>query len=145
MSRPASLKPNHSPILARRKETGGKKLELDWDNIELSDNHRANTEYNILELLQLRRQLVAAEEAGRVSAVRKIRREISRAQENQLGIHSTFCGGCGYHLHNCRCEGLEEGSRSTRYRRRQHKAAAIRVLHRILQKAVADSRKENAL
>jgi hypothetical protein len=132
MSRPASLRPSSSPILARQKQTGGKKLELDWEHIELSNNHNANTDFNIMDLTHLRIQLVEAERLGKTSAVRKIRREISRIQENQLAIHATFCGGCGYYQHNCRCEGLEEGSRSTKYRRRTYRKAAVRVLHRIL-------------
>lgn len=133
MARPASLKPSSSPILARKKQTGGKKLGLDWEHIELSENHKANTEFNLLILLQLRRELIAAEEAGKYSKVKKLRREISSLQENQLAIHSTFCGGCGYHLHNCRCGGLTPTkSKSTEYRKRRAKRQAIDRVHSIL-------------
>jgi hypothetical protein len=145
VSRPASLRPSSSPILAKKKQTGGKKLELDWEQIELSDNHKMNTQFNIMDLRRLQRELQDAETSGRDSAAKKIRRQISRMQENQLAIHHTWCGGCGNYLHNCRCGGIDSHlSKSTQYRRKRKEKEAIDIVHRILQRVRDDIDQETS-
>ena len=96
----------HRPILPpiRNALKGGKKLGIDWDNVEPSYNHRGNDELNLL--TRLRKELNAAEAAGRYSAAKKLRRKISQAQEDQLGITHSWCGGCINYLHNCTCPSI---------------------------------------
>lgn len=107
MSRPAEFRTSRSPFV-RRTDREGKKLELDFEIIEFSNNHKLNAEMNLESLHDLRLQLVAAEKAGKHSKSKKIRREINRIMENQLYIEYSWCGGCLNYLHQCQCPALDE-------------------------------------
>ena len=106
MSRPASLRPQR-PFVGKAKKAGGKKLEIDWERIDDSYNHKLNMEVNNRQLAQLRLELQEAEALHRPKA-RKIRREINSLLEQNLAIHATWCNGCMNYLHNCKCEGIEK-------------------------------------
>jgi len=73
------------------------------ERIDLSFNHQARAEENIETLRYLRSQLQLAEQNGRYSKARKLRREINQALEEGLYLTHSFCGGCLNVLHNCHC------------------------------------------
>ena len=131
MTRPASVKSTASPFV-KRIDRSGKKLGLDWEVVEPSYNHRANDRYNLEDLGRLRRELREAEEQGRDSAAKKIRRELNKQLEQGLALHATWCGGCGNYLHRCKCRKMPEVSKSTEYRRRKKEAEARKYVHRLL-------------
>lgn len=131
MTRPASVRSSASPFV-KRIDRSGKKLELDWEAVEPSYNHRANDRYNLESLGSLRRELRAAEEDGRHSAAKKIRRELNKQLEQGLALHATWCGGCGNYLHRCKCRKMPEVSRSTEWRRKKKAEEAKGYVHRLL-------------
>jgi hypothetical protein len=106
--RPASLRPQ-AKFIGKAAKVGGKKLEIDWERIDDSYNHRFNMDLNNRQLAQLRQELIEAEALHRPKA-RKIRRKINSLLEQNLAIHCTWCNGCMNYLHNCKCEGIEKGA-----------------------------------
>jgi len=102
MTRPASLRPQKA-FIGKNKKAGSKPLEIDWDRIDDSYNHRANDQLNRLELKTLRQDLIDAEARGAYSKVRKIRRAISHLLEANLAISATWCNTCLNYLHRCKC------------------------------------------
>jgi hypothetical protein len=114
--RPASIRPQR-PFIGKAKKVGGKKLEIDWERIEESYNHKLNMQINNNSLAQLRQERIEAEEAGRPKA-KKIRREINHLLEANLALHATWCYGCLNYLHNCKCEKVEERRKKDRERKR---------------------------
>lgn len=104
--RPASLRPQ-AKFIGKAAKVGGKKLEIDWERIEDSYNHRLNLQLNNRALARLRRELIAAEALGQNKA-KKLRREINGLLEQNLAIGATWCQGCLNYLHNCRCPGIEQ-------------------------------------
>ena len=129
--RPASIRPQR-PFVGKAKKPGGKKLEIDWERIEESYNHRLNMKLNNSQLAQLRQELIEAETAGRPKA-RKIRREINQLLEANLALHTTWCYGCLNYLHNCKCEKTEERRKKDRDRKRivRREAREIRNIERM--------------
>ena len=105
--RPASVKSSASPFV-RKTEKSGKPLEINWDIVEPSYNHNYNRDLFLRSIKRLRKELQWAEEDGRESKAKKLRREINRAQENLLAIPAPWCSGCLNYLHNCQCEAMEE-------------------------------------
>lgn len=82
---------------------GGRKLGLNWDDISFSNNHRARNAENIDNLTTLRRLLVQAEEEGKHSKAKKLRRMINKEQEVGLYLTHSSCGTCHLFLHLCKC------------------------------------------
>lgn len=107
MTRPASVRPLRA-FVGKNKKAGSKPLEIDWDRIDDSYNHRANDYYNRLELKTLRNDLADAEARGAYSKARKVRREISRLLEANLALSATFCQGDMAHLSRCKCRAPRE-------------------------------------
>ena len=103
MSRPAGLRSTSSPFRRERRKAGSQKLGLDMDRIELSNAHRTRMNENIDSLRFLRLQLSTAEQMGRYSKAKKLRREINQLLEEGLYLTHSFCGGCLNVLHNCHC------------------------------------------
>jgi hypothetical protein len=135
MSRPASVKSTSSPFVRRTDKGGSKPIELDYDRLDRSENHNFNSQLNLIELQNLRRELNAAEARGAHSKVKKLRREINRQLEQGLYIQGTFCGTCANVLHRCRCKGLDKiitPSRKKRIEKAQKEAAATAIVHDIL-------------
>jgi hypothetical protein len=101
--RPASIRSNSSPFVQQKRKAGSQKLGIDMEKIDFSFNHKARDEENRDCLLTLRLQLQTAEQMGRYSKARKIRREINQLLEEGLYLTHSFCGGCLNVLHNCKC------------------------------------------
>ena len=104
--RPASLRPQ-ATFIGKAAKAGGKKLEIDWERIDDSYNHRFNMDLNNRQLAQLRQELIQLEARGAAKA-KKVRREINSLLEQNLALHATWCNGCMNYLHNCRCPGIEK-------------------------------------
>lgn len=139
MSRPASVRPSSSPFVRQKRKAGSKPIEIDYDRMDESYNHRLENDLNYNSLQHLRRELQATEDqlGASSSKAKKIRREINRQLEQGLFIQATWCQGCLRVLHLCRCPGLIRvtTSRSTEYRRKKRMQAAVSIVHRILQEA----------
>lgn len=132
MARPARLWKMGRSASGRPQPKAGKKVGVNWDKVQISDNHELNARLNVEDLESLRIRLAKAEREGRYSAATKIRREINEIQENDLVLHSTVCGTCFRPAHTCRCEGL---TRQQRYRARKKKEKVLNFLHRVLEDA----------
>lgn len=138
MTRPSGLRPQSSPFVRRREKPGAKKVEIDWDKIDDSYNHRLNQQVNIMALKNLREDLIQAEADGRYSKARKIRREISQYLEANLALSATWCRGCLNYLHNCKCKAWREGPHPNTIRARKRKEEkALERLERIHQELKA--------
>jgi hypothetical protein len=83
---------------------GGKKLGLDMERIDFSNNHneRLAEVGRLLEIL--RRELNLAQRDGRRSKEKKLRRMINQELEVELYLRHSWCGGCHNVLHNCTCK-----------------------------------------
>lgn len=106
--RPASLRSTASPFMKRKDKGGSKKLELDYDHLEESHNHRLASDLNLAALTRLRRELREAEAMGAYSKAKKLRREINKQLEQGLYIQGTWCPGCNNYLHRCQCKSLNQ-------------------------------------
>lgn len=119
MSRPASIRPQR-PFVGKARKVGSKKLEIDWEAVEESWNHRFNIQLNNRALKRLRVELIDAEARG-LSKAKKIRREINSLLEQNLALGCTWCRGCLNYLHNCKCPPLERGIHHNTIRARKRK------------------------
>jgi hypothetical protein len=102
-SRPASIRSRQNPFVKAKKKAGSKKLGLDLEKIPESTNLREQILENAEELRWLRIEMVRAENDGRRSAAKKLRRQINQELEAQLYLHSSWCLGCNNVAHNCQC------------------------------------------
>lgn len=94
-----------NPFIVPKKKKGGRKLGLNLDKIEPSNNHKGDLEALIDNLRILRNNLVIAERMGRYSAAKKIRRKINEALEAELYIRNTWCPTCLRAGTQCICKG----------------------------------------
>ena len=101
--RPAGLR-SPNPFVRQKKRSGGQKLGLDLERIEVTDNHNQWLADIQKMLYNLRRELVIAEANGRYSKAKKLRRFINQQLEAELYIRHSWCGGCKNVLHNCTCK-----------------------------------------
>lgn len=83
---------------------GGRKIGLNWDDISFSMNHRQRARENVEDLTLLRRLLVQAEEEGKHSKAKKLRRLINKEFEVGLYLTHSSCGTCHLFLHLCTCK-----------------------------------------
>src|SRR4051812_11652482 len=109
MTRPASLRPQRA-FIGKNKKVGSKKLEIDFEKIDDSYNHRLNNDLNFETLSHLRQELIYAETNGRDSKAKKIRRQINQLLEEGLALQATWCGTCKQVLHRCRCKSLDQAT-----------------------------------
>jgi hypothetical protein len=105
MSRPAALRYQGNPFIQRKRQTGSKKLGLDFDRLNPSDNLRQDHLDNSRRQQVLTAELQRAEREGKYSKAKKMRRLLNQALEEALWLRSTWCQTCLNVLHNCKCEG----------------------------------------
>jgi hypothetical protein len=84
---------------------GGKKVGLDWEQIQPSNNHRQANADNLRRLEFLRQELEEAERGGKYSKAKRMRRELNKELEVGLYLTHSWCGGCHRYLHLCKCKG----------------------------------------
>lgn len=89
---------------SRAKGRYGQKLGLDFNHIELSNNHQQRQKDNLEMLHFLRQELILAEQQDRWSKARKLRRLINQELEVGLYLTHSWCGGCYNVLSLCTCE-----------------------------------------
>jgi hypothetical protein len=136
--RPASVRSTSSPFVKQKRKAGSKPIEIPYDQMEESFNHRLESDLNIESLQRLRRELQAAEDrlGPTASKTKKLRREINRQLEQGLYLQGTWCRGCLRVLHLCRCPNLAKittPNKAKLTKQQQREAAATHIVHRILQ------------
>lgn len=124
------------PILPPRRGTltGGKKLTIDYERAEehFTPYHNWTRQMLLDSLRRLRQELQQAEDDGRDSKAKKIRREINSVQEAELALPTTWCPTCLRTLQLCRCPKDPTVSRSTNRRRKLKERAAADHIQDIL-------------
>jgi len=104
MSRPAALRYTSNPFVQKRRETGSKKLGLDLDRMNPSDNLVQDHLDNSRRQQYFTAELQRAEREGKYSKAKKMRRLLNQALEEALWLRSTWCQSCLNVLHNCKCK-----------------------------------------
>lgn len=112
MSRPAGLRSQSSPFRRpNKKGPAGTKVGVDFKLID--EEAPEPFELEILlrqyrnEKISLENAIQKAQEEGKYSRVRKLRRTINKTLEIQIWLERQWCTSCGNSKHNCHCDDPE--------------------------------------